>query len=377
MDRFMNAIALFTLALAINATAAEPPLPAKTPVGTCSDLWVDATTGAEVAAPWTEPFLRYPNNPVLSANSANEWESGLVYNPTAIQYNGKTFLFYRAENIGAEDHAKGDVYVSRIGFAISTNGVTFSRQSKEPVIALNGRFAEWKKRGTEDPRVTKLDNGLFVMTYTAYKGRDEKGEYHFRLFLSSSRDLEHWTEQGPVFDGKMKSAAIVPDKINGKYWMYYGDSRIRLASSDDGLKWKATGQVVLASRPEMFDHGGVETGPAPFITPRGILLFYNGYDKGHNAYVGTPAAGERYSIGAALFDLQDPARLIARAARPLLEPQAEYELWKRPEQTDVHRYGTLFTNGAVVRDGKIFLYYGAADAAVCVAIAPLNPAFWK
>ena len=342
-----------------------------------SGFWVNAASGAEAIAPWAAPFQRYSGNPVLNANSANEWESGLVYNPTAIQHEGRTYLFYRAENIGAEDHAKGDVYVSRIGLATSTNGVTFTRQSKEPVLALDGPFAEWKKRGTEDPRVTKLDNGLFVMTYTAYKGRDEKGTYHFRLFIASSRDLKHWTEHGPVFDGKMKSAAIIPQKIRGKYWMYYGDSRIRLASSDDGLKWNANGQVVLAPRPEMFDHGGVETGPAPFITPRGILLFYNGYDKGHNAYVGTAKAGERYSIGAVLFDPQDPAKVIARTSQPLLSPEAEYELWRRPEQTEVHRYGTLFTNGAVVRDGKIYLYYGAADASVCVAVAPLNPDFWR
>ncbi len=359
------------------ACAGEQPAPAKVTAPVTAGLWLDATTGAEVSAPWAALFQRYPRNPVLRANLSNEWESGLVYNPTAIQDEGQTFLFYRAENIAAEDHARGDVYVSRIGLASSKDGVTFTRDPNNPVLGLDGPFAEWKTRGTEDPRVARLDNGLFVMTYTAYKGRDAKGTYHFRLFLASSRDLRHWTEHGPVFPQPAKSAAIIPQKIRGKYWMYYGDNRIRLASSADGIHWDATGTVVLAPRPEMFDHGGVETGPAPFMTPRGILLFYNGYDKGHNAYVGTPTAGERYSIGAALFDLQDPARVLARTARPLLEPQAAYELWKRPEQSDVHRHGVVFTNGAVVREGQLHLYYGAADAAVCVASAPLNPDFWQ
>ena len=109
----------------------------------------------------------------------------------------------------------------------------------------------------------------------------------------TSADLIHWQRQGvmiPSFKGKWnvkwtKSGAIVPEKINGKYWMYYladakgKDTQMGVAYSDDLLHWtEALDHPVLSSRPGSFDSQVVEPGPAPIITPQGVFLIYNGAD---------------------------------------------------------------------------------------------------
>ncbi len=86
--------------------------------------------------------------------------------------------------------------------------------------------------GCEDPRIVVV-NGTFYMTYTAYDGKTA------RLALARSKDLVHWEKLGIVFPewGWSKSGAILPIKINGKYIMYFGDSNIWIAYSDDMIHW--------------------------------------------------------------------------------------------------------------------------------------------
>ena len=74
---------------------------------------------------------------------------------------------------------------------------------------------------------------------------------------------------------------------------------------------------------------------------------------------------DRYRIGALLLDLDDPTKVLYRSTQPILEPQEHYE-------NHGHKWGVVFTCGAVVKDGTLFVYYGGADACVCVATAPID-----
>jgi predicted GH43/DUF377 family glycosyl hydrolase len=192
------------------------------------------------------------------------------------------------------------------------------------------------------------------MTYTGYNKRDAQ------LCLATSKDLIHWERKGillPAYKGTWntkwtKSGAIIPQKINGKWWMYYlgtkADNRdyMGLASSDDLLHWTdATDQPVLPRREGAFDSRVMEPGPPPIITDKGILLLYNGADDN---FV--------YTTAWALFDKNDPRKLIARADRPFLRPTTE---WQRTGQVP----NVVFTEGMVQGNnkGEWWIYYGGAD----------------
>jgi predicted GH43/DUF377 family glycosyl hydrolase len=64
-----------------------------------------------------------------------------------------------------------------------------------------------------------------------------------------------------------------------------------------------------------------------------------------------------------LLDLEDRPKVLYRAAAPILVPDEHYENHGKP--------GIVYAGGAVVRDGKLFVYYGGADKVVCVATTPL------
>lgn len=137
-------------------------------------------------------------------------------------------LLYRAE-----DHDGNLAGTSRIGLAVSTDGIHFPEEQRlqSPVLYPNhdeNQRIEWQG-GIEDPRVIESEDGLYVMTYTAYNGVA-------RLCVATSRNLESWTKHGPVFaeahggvfeDAWTKSGSIVSTlvgerlvatKINGQYW---------------------------------------------------------------------------------------------------------------------------------------------------------------
>jgi predicted GH43/DUF377 family glycosyl hydrolase len=224
-----------------------------------------------------------------------------------------------------------------------------------------------KGGGVEDPRLQKIGD-TYYLTYTGYNNVDGTAadKRDAQLCLATSTDLVHWQRRGviiPSFKGKWnvkwtKSGAIVPEKINGKYWMYYladakeKDTQMGVASSDDLLRWtEVLDHPVLASRPGAFDSQVVEPGPAPIITPQGIFLVYNGADD-----------RQVYSTGWVLFDKNDPTKVLARSEEPVFAPETE---WEKVGQVP----NVVFVEG-MGRDGERWLfYYGAADKYVGVATA--------
>ena len=306
------------------------------------------------------------------------WEALHTFNPAAIVRDGKIDVLYRAED---DTGAMGiGLHTSRLGLAVSTDGIHFTKE-KSPVFFPADdaqKQREWPG-GTEDPRIVESPDGSYVLTYTQWNRKI------FRVGIATSRDLIHWTKYGPAFadvlSGKYanfgyKSAGIVTQlvgrklvaaKIHDKYWMYWGEKQIRLATSDDLIHWTpvedAHGKtvVVLARRDGHFDGGFPEVGPPPLLTKDGIVLIYNGKN---DAKSGDPSIGDgSYSCGQALFSANDPAKLLMRSDTPFLKPETPFE------RTGQYTAGTTFAEGLVRYQGKWFLYYGAADSRVGVAIA--------
>jgi predicted GH43/DUF377 family glycosyl hydrolase len=254
-------------------------------------------------------------------------------------------MLYRAQD------ANG---TSRLGYAEGNDGIHFTRHH-EPVLSPQTEYE--KEGGIEDPRLVKFGD-TYYLTYTGYNKRDAQ------LCLATSSDLLHWERKGvvlPAYKGNWnvgwtKSGAILPKKINGKYWMYFlgtasdKTDQMGLAYSDDLVHWtEATQKPVLPSRPGRFDSRVVEPGPSPILTSEGILLIYNAADD-----------NLVYRTAVVIFDRQDPRKVTYRSDQPIFAPEKDWE--KNGQVPNV-----VFVEGLVVQGDRYLFYYGGADKYVGVA----------
>jgi predicted GH43/DUF377 family glycosyl hydrolase len=348
--------------------------------------------GPFVRPPQAEPVIRPNPSSVFFCPLRGEpvhWEKRHTFNPAAVVKDGKVFVLYRAEDdrtVSADGKGGIGTFTSRLGLAVSDDGFHFRTLPAPAFFPADDdqKDFEWTG-GCEDPRLAERDDGTYVITYTQYSG---PGKRPVRLGLASSRDLVTWTKHGSAFAGtpfenlRMKSAAIVHEirdgrlvaaKIDGKYWMYFGEHSVSAATSSDLIHWTPlTGPegkplTILQTRPGFFDSGLTEVGPQAIRTDRGIVLIFNGKNQPH-AQSGDSALPERvYSCGQALFDRDHPEKLLTRLDTPFFKPELPWE--KSGQYVD----GTTFAEGLVLFKGRWFLYYGCADTFVGVATAPAAP----
>ncbi|MGZ8509187.1 MAG: glycoside hydrolase family 130 protein [Chitinophagaceae bacterium] len=306
-------------------------------------------------------------------NSIVNWEEKDVFNPAAVVRHDTVFLLYRAE-----DKVGKFAGTSRIGLAWSLDGLHFTKHPVPVLYPDNDSLKKYEwEGGSEDPRIVEDENGTYFLTYTAYDG--DKA----RLLVAASTDLYHWTKHGLAFadayNGKYidhwsKSGAIVSQfkngtpvaaKINGKYWMYWGDTDIFLASSDDLIKWMPVetndGKLVAVFGPRKgkFDSDLVEPGPAAMLTDQGIVLIYN--SRNVPAKGDTTMAEGTYTVSQILLDKNDPSKVIDRMNTYFMKPEKDFEITGQVNRV-------CFAEGLVNYKNKWFLYYGTADSKIAVAI---------
>lgn len=310
-------------------------------------------------------------------NKVVPWEKDHTFNPAAVVRDNKVYLFYRAE----DDYGMGIGYhTSRIGIAHSDDGLHFKRNSTPVLFPDNDhqKSAEWPG-GCEDPRVVETEDGKYVMMYTQWNRQIAL------LSVAISHDLYTWEKHGYVFDkafqgtfGKIwcKSGSVVcrvegdrliATKIQGKYWMYWGEGFLHAATSDDLITWEpllgADGKLLRLAEPRAgkFDSALVEAGAPAVMTKRGIVLLYNGKNAAVNGDSRIDPGA--YAAGQLLFSSQDPVKVLARSEECFLKPEHSFE------RTGQYASGTVFVEGLVYFQGKWLLYYGTADSAVGVAVA--------
>lgn len=284
--------------------------------------------------------------PVI-APRGDGWEQAGTFNPAVVVRGDKIVMLYRAQD------KQG---TSRLGYAESADGLHFTRRN-DPVLSPTEDYE--KDGGVEDPRLVQFGN-TYYLTYTGYNKKDAQ------LCLATSTDLIHWDRKGVILPANKgnwnvkwtKSGAIVPEKIAGKYWMYYlgttADNRDQagLASSNDLLHWTDETPVpILPVRPGRFDSRVAEPGPAPILTDHGIVLIYNGADD-----------NLVYRTGIAVFDRGDPRKLLWRSDEPIFFPKRD---WEKVGQVP----NVIFVEGMVKQGNKYLFYYGGADKYVGVAEA--------
>jgi len=337
-------------------------------------------------------------NPILTPGKNNfidpvtqqkiYWEEKDVFNPAMVVKDGKFFMLYRAQDkVGKPDGT------SRIGLAESLDGIHFTKHTQPVLFPDNDAYKKYEwQGGCEDPRVVEDNKGTYFMTYTAFDGNIA------RLMIATSTDLLHWKKYGPAFadayDGKYlnkwsKSGSIVSkyiegkiiaEKINGHYWMYWGDVFIWCATSDDLIHWTPVEKnkneiitdslksealnmpdlkIVVNTRKKKFDSDLVESGPPAMLTDKGILLLYN--SRNIKSIGDTSLAEGTYAAGQILLNKNAPTEKLLRLNNYFIKPDKPYEFSGQVNNV-------CFIEGLVHFNKKWFLYYGTADSKIAVAV---------
>jgi predicted GH43/DUF377 family glycosyl hydrolase len=327
---------------------------------------------------------RYSRQPVLEPRQ-DQWDKVSTFNPGAIWHEGKVHMLYRAvSDLGP--------YVSRFGLAVSEDGRKFRREAEAPV---HGPVKDYEVGGIEDARITR-EGDDFLVTYAAvtvvpgpayeeidFFNRTKQDPYLKRpgigpmgpsyTGLLRSKDLRRFEVEGiltpPDLDDR--DGILFPEKIGGRYVLLhrpsdwtgkeYGTQKpgIWLAYSDDLKTWDyGQGDSHLLMKPQEgvgWEEAKIGGGPPPVKTPAGWLMLYHGVD---DRYV--------YRVGAALLDLEDPSKVLARTREFLMEPVEEWE-----------KVGVIpnvvFPTAAVSPDGsELLVYYGGADRVVGLAVGRIE-----
>lgn len=326
------------------------------------------TTTAARSASIPHRLARHHENPILSPRAENPWEALSAFNAAAVQIDEKIHLLYRAQGYDG---------ISVLGYAGSEDGTSVSERLTDPVFVPTNPFDYRKKDtppfsypylsgggwgGCEDPRVTRIGKTLY-MTYVAFNGTHPPG---VALTKISVRDFlkKRWNWDQPKLISRpgtmQKNWVVFPEKIRGKYAVLHNISpEIRIEYLDS-----LEGDIIIDSLPprrgpqdrERWDSVVRGVGAPPIRTDEGWLIFYHAMDD---------RDPNKYKVGVMLLDAKHPETVLARSPEPVLEPETEYE-------NHGHKHGVVYVCGAVVKDGTIFVYYGASDKTLAVASASLG-----
>jgi predicted GH43/DUF377 family glycosyl hydrolase len=303
-------------------------------------------------------LYRFEGNPIIKPDPNLAWQKRAVFNPTALYEYGRVHLAYRAMS---------DDNTSVIGYASSADGYNFEDRPREPIYTprenFEAKLVPGGNSGCEDPRLTRIGDMIYLL-YTAFNGRSEP-----RVALSYIKVDDFisrcWNWSRPILISPPnvpdKDAAIFPKLIKGKYailhrfgvsiWLDYIDD---LQFGDN--KW-LKGSIIMSPKDELSDTEKVGISGPPIETREGWLLLYH--------CVSRKTQPMTYYVAAALLDLKDPSKVLARRKVPILQPEMSYELYGQVNNV-------VFPCGAVVIGEELFVYYGGADSVIGVATMKLS-----
>jgi beta-1,2-mannobiose phosphorylase / 1,2-beta-oligomannan phosphorylase len=324
---------------------------------------------------------------ILLRKTDLEFENEGVLNPAVIRVGDSVHLFYRAVRNG--NH-------SSIGYCRLDGPLTVAERSEKPIMVPE---FEYESYGVEDARIVKIDH-LYYLTYTCYDGTNARGA------LATSKDLKSFKKHGlivpPITYAEFIVMAESAGKVNEKY---YRNHKFYYQEADPGKKmmlWdknvvffprRISGKIFFLHRirpgiqivsinslkyltkqfwdnyflrlheyivlDPFFPHEAsyIGSGCPPIETVHGWLLIYHGVRETEKGFI--------YSACAALLDLNDPSKELARLPYPLFSPQYEWEI--KGEVNNV-----VFPTGTALFGGTLFIYYGAADTLIACASVNLS-----
>lgn len=304
-------------------------------------------------------LVKWKDNPILSPTD-DKWQNFQTFNAGAILIDDTIHIFYRAI---------GEDFISRIGYAKSKDGINIEERSSSPVFEHsypspfnNNRNlipnSGGSRYGAEDPRVVRVNNERKIyMTYNFYDG------YNIGVMLTeiSIKDLKirNWRWKNPLLlspmNGIHKNWVIFPEKIGKRYAILHTISPEVDIEYLKNLRCPEDIESYHCPLPKFGWEMCVKGAAAPPMkTKEGWLLLFHAIGK--DGY---------YKIGAMLLDKKNPTEIISCSNGPILEPKENYEF-------SGIKPGVVYTTGAVIKNSKLLVYYGASDTYLCVAYANID-----
>jgi predicted GH43/DUF377 family glycosyl hydrolase len=303
--------------------------------------------------------IRSPHFPILVPRTDNLhwWERNGIFNAGVAEYHDQVLLIYRAYD---------DYRISRLGLASSKDGVDFKLYD-HPIVDTNPSD-EFERIGIEDPRVTQIGDTYYIVhTSASYKRIGEQSDvskedympWRVRVGMHSTKDFKSFIHHGVILpDFHAKNASLLPEKINGKFGLYYREFTesgevLKLAFTEDFISW---GEPITIAWPQAdtWEKRKFGLGSQPISIKEGFLVVSHGVDM-------TSA----YRLGLMLFDKNDPSKLLWSTDQPILEPETPYE--KEGFVPNV-----VYTCGAIIRNHELWIYYGGADRVMGRAILQMK-----
>jgi beta-1,4-mannooligosaccharide/beta-1,4-mannosyl-N-acetylglucosamine phosphorylase len=289
---------------------------------------------------------RSSRNPIIRRDQVER--SNSIFNSAVVPYGDAFAGVFRIDDTTRQMNLHAGRSRDGIDWAIEPETIEWE--------ATDARVAEIQKPFVHayDPRVTWLEDRYYVTWCNGYKGGPTIG-------VGYTHDFEKFYQLDNAFLPFNRNGVLFPRRVGGQYLMLsrpsdnghtpFGD--IFLSESPDLIHWGRNRQV-MTTRPWTWESTKVGAGPTPIETPEGWLLIYHGVLTSCNGFV--------YSMGAALLDLDEPWKVIARSRDYLLSPQVPYE-----QVGDVPN--VAFPCAALLDrpTGRLTIYYGAADTVVCLA----------
>jgi predicted GH43/DUF377 family glycosyl hydrolase len=330
-------------------------------------------------------MLQIKKEGVILKPTSRDFESLSVFNPGIYQDGQYVHVFYRAVN---------KKHISTLGYAKLKGPLDVVERWKKPY--LKPKY-EYEKSGLEDPRVVKIKD-TFYMTYVVHDGKNALTAYSYgqdlfkltkggiitpqisynsvgKLFNYSKLDDQYYFYKSYYIDTIArdvllwdKDGFLFPQKIKRKFALVHRilpDIQVAYFNNFDQLKdenfWreyiKKLGKFVILEGIHGFESRNIGGGAPPVKTKAGWLMIYHGV---------TPLnKGRTYHAAAALLDLKDPTKVIARLPYPLFSPEEDFE-----HQGQVHN--VVFPTGTAIFNERLYIYYGAADTFVAVASVNLK-----
>jgi len=296
----------------------------------------------------TQPIIeRYQGNPILTKHDV-PYPVETVHNAGVVKYRDRYIMIFRS-------HLRNGRSI--LGLAESEDGFRF-RVRPEPFLtpATGEPFSTYEEFGVEDPRLCFLD-GAYWITYSAYS------RHGVRIGLAQTEDFRRVRRVSLITQADARNVVLFPEKFNGRYVRldrpHSGISpwSIWISYSPDLIHW-GDSAVLLKPLPYHWDEMKVGPGAPPLRTAHGWLSIYHG--------VFQTMDGAVYRLGAALHDLNDPARILGVADDWILQPEDAWEVTG-------YVHNVVFTCGAVAEpDGTVKIYWGGADSVMCAGVARMD-----
>ena len=263
-------------------------------------------------------------------------------------------LDLRIESLAAEGATRRhtDATIANLrSLARSSYSVEFSQESDISERVLWPHVPA-ESHGMEDARFVRFidESGavIYYATYTAFDGSN------IAQHLLETTDFATFVASpigGAAAMGK--GLALFPRKVGGKFAALSRSDRETnaVAFSDDVRCWESSEVIQVSDRPwEILQLGNCGS---PIETDEGWLVLTHG--------VGPMRT---YSLGAILLDINEPQRVLARSAAPILTPP--------DRRRDGYVPNVVYTCGGFAHNDVLVLPYGIADQSIAIATVSIK-----